>query len=85
MLFVLINLWCALEIRRTKKYFLILFTVLFVQQIISHGNSVIDNLKDHRFDWFGVFVLTAITIIYFTWIISAIVKLQSQARAKDVG
>jgi hypothetical protein len=79
-LFVLINLWCAFEITRTKKYFIVLFTVLFVQQAISHGSSVINNLHEHRIDWLSVFVLTAITVIYFALIISASVKFKMTSK-----
>jgi hypothetical protein len=79
MLFVLINLWCAFEITRTKKYFIVIFTVLFVQQMISHGSSFINNLHEHRFDWLSVFVLIAITVIYFALIISATVKFKMKS------
>ena len=74
LLFVAINAWCAFETRRLKPYFIVVFTILFVQQLFSHGSSVIRNLHDHRFDWLGVFVLAAITIIYLALIVSAIDK-----------
>ncbi len=77
-LFVVINLWCAFEIRKTRKYFIVLFTVLFVQQVISHGSSVIENMHEHNTDWLSIFVLAAILIIYAALMFSASVKFKTR-------
>ena len=79
-LFVLINLWYAFEITKAKKYFIVLFTVLFVQQVISHGSSVIENAHECHTDWLSIFVLITIIIIYTALMLSAIVKLKTTTK-----
>ena len=74
LLFVLINLWCAFEIRKPKRYFIFLFSILFAQQLISHGSSVIRNYHDYHTDWLGISTLIFITLTYIALIISAVVK-----------
>jgi hypothetical protein len=64
LLFVFINFWCAFEIRKSKKYFIILFTGLFIQQLISHGNSVLQACMNNSIDWFDISVIIGITISY---------------------
>ncbi len=79
-LFVIINLWCAFEIRRAKIYFIVLFTALLVQQVISHGNSIIKNIHEHHTDWLSIFALTSLIIIYFALILSVLRKFQTQTK-----
>jgi hypothetical protein len=63
LLFVIINIWCAMEIGRGRKYFIFLFTILFIQQLISHGSWVV-NGESAQGRVLDIFVLMSITIIY---------------------
>jgi len=83
LVFVLVNLWCSYEIRKFKNYFILLFTVLFVQQLISHGNSIIKNFANHNTVWLDISVLIFMTIIYVALIISAITNLQIEKRKRN--
>jgi len=75
-LFVLINIWCAFEIRRIKNYFVILFSILLIQQFISHGNSILKSIG-YQIDWLSIFVLAALSIIYFALLLSLRFKIVS--------
>jgi hypothetical protein len=68
--FILINLWCAFEIRKRKKYFIFLFTILLIQQLISHGSSIIRNIQTGDTNLLNVFVVVSITLIYIALIVS---------------
>jgi hypothetical protein len=63
LLFVVINIWCAIEMGRGRKYFIFLFTILFIQQLISHGSWVVngESVQGRELD---IFVLISVTIIY---------------------
>jgi len=67
-LFVIINLWCAFEIGRARLYFVIIFTGLYIQQVISHGNSIFRSMNENKLDWLSILVLISITIIYIALI-----------------
>lgn len=69
LLFVLINLWCAFEIRRFKKYFVVFFSLLFIQQLISHGGAVVRSFGESHFDWLGILTLVFMTITYISLVI----------------
>lgn len=74
LLFIFINLWCAFEIRKLKKYFVFLFSILFIQQLISHGTSIIRSHYDFHTDWLGILTLIFITLTYIALIISTVVE-----------
>jgi hypothetical protein len=69
-LFVLINMLCAIEIQKGKSYFIFLFSILFIQQLISHGGSLIKSCNTNQTDWLSIFVLISITAIYASLLIS---------------
>jgi hypothetical protein len=64
-LFILINLWCAFEVKRGKKYFIILFAILFIQQVYSHGDSLLKNLNENKIDWLSVIVILTMSSIFW--------------------
>jgi hypothetical protein len=64
LLFVVINLWFALKIKSGKKYFYISFTVLYIQQLFSHGSYFINSYQDNRIDWLSVLVLIFLSAVY---------------------
>lgn len=73
-LFVVINLWCAIEVRRARKYFVILFTILYIQQLISHGASILRSMNENKMDWLSILVLCALTVMYVAVVVSASAK-----------
>ena len=75
-LFAFINLWCAYEIKGVKNYFVILFSVLFIQQFISHGQSILKSIGT-QMDWLSIFVLAALAIVYFALLVVARFKVIS--------
>jgi len=70
LIFVLINIGCAIEIRNRKPYFVFLFSALFIQQVISHGSVVISSCQGNHTDWLGIGTLAFMTLTYASLIIS---------------
>jgi hypothetical protein len=72
LLFTGINIWCSFEITKVRSFFVILFTLLFLQQLYSHGSSIINNYNEQNADWLSIFVLLFLTIVYISLVISAL-------------
>ena len=63
--FVLINLFCVYGLLIRRKYFIYFFGLLLVQQLYSHGSSLINSLEaDGKLDWRNIAVLSILPFIF---------------------
>lgn len=64
-LFVFINLFFAFAINCLRKYFFMLFIVLFMEQISYHGYRLINWwLQYEKVDWISVLVLLFFLLVF---------------------